>query len=235
MTCWRLARKGTRRPRRRIWRRLSRTAPPSTWAGEAAYGRLELSQGNVARAEQALRHAMEVARQEGRVSDEMRDGSALSWALVELEQRFADARELLSEMRPAGESYPEGEAWLAYNEGSLALAMGDQRRAIASYRTAERGAQRLDRRKLAGNAGEELARILGDLGRSDEALAILWRAPVDPDRCSTATSKLNRGWIMMERCGPQSPRARSGDLVGPSRGAFGGRQLRRSASTRRSP
>src|SRR4029079_7878886 len=127
---------------------------------EAGYGRVMLARGDVEKAEPALRRALEADRAEGRLSDEMKDGSALLWALVALQQRFADARALLAELQPARDAYPEARAWYAMNEALLAAETNDLRVALAGYRSALRIAERLGAGTLATHAAEDLARIL---------------------------------------------------------------------------
>ncbi len=166
---------------------------------EAAYGRLQLALSDMAAAEPALRRSMGIAREEGRVSDEMRDGSALIWGLVELQQRFGDARAVLAGLAEAGRRYPEGEARFAYATGLLAVPTGDLRAGLDNFRTAARLAERLAIDQLANHADEELARILTMLGRASEAAPILRRLqPETGDACALATLAVNRGWASME-------------------------------------
>jgi tetratricopeptide (TPR) repeat protein len=165
---------------------------------EAALGRLELARGNLAQAEPALRSAMAAAKREGRLSDEMRDASTLIWACVELEQRFADARAVIATLTPAGTDFAEGRALLAFNQGLIAMATGDLRGALVSYRNAEHIAQRLVRTRLAGSAAEEVARILTMIGRAEEAVEILEHVQPEPDPCARATWMVNRAWAMTE-------------------------------------
>ena len=85
------------------------------------------ARGNMAEAEPALRSAMAAAKREGRLSDEMRDASALIWAFIELEQRFADARAVIATLTASGTDFAEGQAYLAFNQGLIAVATGDLR------------------------------------------------------------------------------------------------------------
>ena len=65
---------------------------------DGGYGRVMLARGEMNEAEPALRRAVEGAGQTGRLSDEMRLGCVLVWALAEQQQRFSDARAVLGSL-----------------------------------------------------------------------------------------------------------------------------------------
>jgi tetratricopeptide (TPR) repeat protein len=116
-------------------RELTRSADPAMRGpAEAGLARVMLAQGNMDEAEAAFHRALEAYRKERRLSNEMREGSALSWGLVAVRQRFADARAVLASLAGARDGYPEGQAWYAQNEGLLAAETGDLRGALARYR-----------------------------------------------------------------------------------------------------
>lgn len=165
---------------------------------EAGYGRVMLARGDMREAEPALRRALAADREQGRVSDEMLDGSALIWALAVLQQRFADARTVLASLESARDQYPEGQARYAYNAGLLAAETYDLRGALASYRTANQMAERLARTSLSDATAEDLARILTMLGRASEALSILEKLPPRPDPCANASLMINRVDALLE-------------------------------------
>lgn len=166
---------------------------------DAAIGRMALGLGKFDRAEPALRSALEAAKQEQRIGDVVRDGSALIWGLVWLEHRFADARAVLTDISPSAEAYPEGLAWLEFHAALLAASTGDVRTALEKYRSTERRANRLGLSSLRTSASTEIASELARVGRIDEALDLLRGIPAPEEPCARATWALNLAWIQMER------------------------------------
>jgi tetratricopeptide (TPR) repeat protein len=147
-----------------------------------------LARGKMEQAEPALRHALDADRREGRISDEIREGSALVWALAVQQQRFAAARAVLESLKTGRDVDPEAAIHYSMSEGLLAAETNDLRNALASYRMALHSAERLARNGLENSAAEDLARILVMMGRSEEAVPILQRLPPKEDpflfRCS---------------------------------------------------
>jgi hypothetical protein len=164
----------------------------------AALGRLALARGKMDEAEPALRRAMAGARAEGRVSDVVLDATALIWGLVELQQRFADARAVLADIAPEAATYPEGRALSAFYQGVLAVSTEDLRGALSSYRSCQRASERLDRARLARDSAQELARILVTVGRAGEATGILEALEPEKDPCERLTLLINRAWASIE-------------------------------------
>ena len=165
---------------------------------DAAYGRLQLALADMDEAEPAFRRSIAAARADGRLSDAVLDGNSIVWGLTELRQRFADARALSAELQPVAAQYPEGRAWAAWTEGLVAVATGNFRDALASYREAQRTAERLGRERLARDADEEIARILTMIGRADDAITIFdWLRPRE-DPCARATFLINRSEAYLE-------------------------------------
>src|SRR5450432_178662 len=164
----------------------------------AGYARVMLAQGNLPAAEPAFRSALAADRAAGLLSEEMREGSAFIWGLVVLQQRFADAREVLESLRSIRDDFPEGRAWYAYSEGLLAAETNDLRTALASYRTAARIWEHLGLLALAKDAAEDLARILVVVGRFEEAVSILEGLPGKKDPCAHASLMINRAEALME-------------------------------------
>jgi hypothetical protein len=174
-------------------RELATHAEPSRRGpAEAGLGRVMLARGRMNEAEPDLRAALVADRAEGRLSDEMRDGAALIWGLVVLEQRFADARAVLASMASTRDRFPEGSAWYRYSEGLLDAETNDLRGALSSYRAVTRIAERLALTHLANDAAEDLAQIFVVLGRSAEATTILDRLPSKADPCAQASLMINR-------------------------------------------
>ena len=184
--------KGDQRAASRLREIVENGDPSVVGPAQAAYGRVMLARGEMNEAEPALRRALAADRAEGRLSDEMRDGTALIWALAVLQQRFADARAVLESLAATRDKYPEGQAKYADSEGLLAAETGDLRTALASYRKASRVSERLGRTGLADSAAENLARILAVMGRNEEAASILERLPSKEDPCAHASLTINR-------------------------------------------
>jgi tetratricopeptide (TPR) repeat protein len=158
---------------------------------DAAMGRMLLALGQVDRAKSSFRASMTAAKEQGRIADVIQDGSALVWALAQLQQRYGEARAVLKEMTPFGELYPEGRVWLDYHAGLLAVDTADVRTALARYRAAESRARRLGQLQLADESAMEVARILIRIGRAEEAVQILKSLPLPADSCARATRALN--------------------------------------------
>jgi tetratricopeptide (TPR) repeat protein len=166
---------------------------------QAAIGRMALALGRFEQAEPALRAALSAAEAEGRISDVVRDGAALLWGLVWLQQRFGDARALLHEMSPYGAQYPEGRVWLDFHAGLLAASTGDIRAALQRYRAAEQRGRRLDLGELTSSASNEIASQLILLGRVDEALVLIRRLPIPEEPCARASRALDLAWALIEQ------------------------------------
>ncbi|HEY8924430.1 MAG TPA: CHAT domain-containing protein [Polyangia bacterium] len=173
--------------------------PERRGRAEAAIARMRLDLGQVDRAEPAFRAAITAAKVEGRTSDVVRDAAALVWALAMLQQRFADARAVLQDLKAAGAEYPEGGVWIAYHEGLLAAQIGDVRTALEDYREAERKGRRLRITTLADTASMEIARQLAGVGKFDEAIAIFKRLPRPEDPCARSSWLLNVASTLVER------------------------------------
>jgi tetratricopeptide (TPR) repeat protein len=165
---------------------------------EAGYGRVMLARGALREAEIAMRAALAADRESGRLSDEMKDGSVLIWALAALGQRFSDARAVLGSLVEARDQFPEGTAWYSYSEGMIAREVGDLRRSLASYRASARVSERLRRVVLGNDLAEDLAQILVTLGRSEEAVTILENLPSKDDPCARASLMINRAEARLE-------------------------------------
>jgi cellulose synthase operon protein C len=179
----------------------SRSTGPAREQGptQAAIGRMALALGRFERAEPALRAAVSAAEAEGRISDVVRDGAALLWGLVWLQQRFGDARTLLGEMSPYGSQYPEGRVWMDFHTGLLAASTGDIRSALQRYRAAEQGGRRLNLGDLASSASNEIASQLILLGRVDEALVLIRSLPIPEEPCARASRALDLAWALIEQ------------------------------------
>jgi tetratricopeptide (TPR) repeat protein len=176
----------------------------------AALGRAALNLGDITLAESSLRAAVSAARADGRVSDVVKDGFALFWALVTLQQHYVEARALMTELTADAEAFPEGRVYLAFNRGVLAEETGDFRRALDELRAAERLGQRLGLERATQDATAEIARALVRLGRNDEAVDLLGRVSAKlagDDPCALAQQESNVAWALMERASRQEKSA----------------------------
>ena len=173
----------------------------------AAVGRMALGLGNVERAEPAFRASIAAAAADGRISDVVRDSDALLWALVNLRQRYADARRLLEDMTAFAAQYPEGRIWIENDGGMLAADTADIRTALERYRSAEREARRLGRTSMEENASDDVARVLTRLGRADEAIAVQKALRAPADSCARATRAINLSEAFMARASRRATRA----------------------------
>jgi tetratricopeptide (TPR) repeat protein len=172
--------------------------PGARAVAQAGYGRVLLARGALDEAEIAMRSALASDRESGRLSDEMKDGSALIWALAVLGQRFSEARAVLESLVAARDQFPEGKAWYAYSEGMIAREVGDLRRSLASYRASARVSERLRMVGLGNDVAEDMAQILVVLGRAGEAVTILEGLPPKDDPCARASLMINRAEARLE-------------------------------------
>lgn len=195
--------------------KLRAEAPDATQGpADAAIARMALALGNVTRAEPAFRSAIAAATRDGRIGDAVRDGSALLWALVMLQQRFTEARVLLEQLAAIGETYPEGRVWIDYHAGLLAAHTGDVRTALERFRSAERRGRRVGLAVLADNATMEIALLFTRLGRAKDASTALTNLRPPEERCARSSWAINLAWAAMEQgeFGSDARAARSPDV-----------------------
>lgn len=194
----RAGKRGDTQAAARLREMASRVDPGVRAVAEAGYGRVLLARGALPEAEIAMRAALAADRESGRLSDEMKDGSVLIWALAVLGQRFSEARAVLESLVAARDQFPEGKAWYSYSEGMLEREVGDLRRSLASYRASARVSERLGRVGLGNDVAEDMAQILVVLGRAGEAVTILEGLPSKDDPCARASLMINRAEARLE-------------------------------------
>ncbi|MCB9727280.1 MAG: CHAT domain-containing protein [Deltaproteobacteria bacterium] len=175
----------------------------------AMRARVRIAKGARAEAEQDLREAMALERQEGLISDEVRDGMALTWLLVGA-LRFGEAHETLAALAPAAGAFDEAKAYAPYYEAILLHRAGDPRGALRNLEEAERAARRLGMEAVARDSRQTTALVLQELGRFEEAGRILeglaGEASASEDPCQRATLLTNLGWtrLLLGEAGRQS-------------------------------
>jgi hypothetical protein len=159
--------------------------------------RLALQSGDMPKAEALFRHAMVLHRAEGRLSDEVKDGMALTWALRKHGRRFADARAVLAGLSEPLRAYGvEGEVQVGYYAGLIERDAGDLRAALRHWRAASEGADALGMTGYGGDLLQVRADLLVRLGRADEAIELLEGIrPEGP--CGAAAVLDNRAWARL--------------------------------------
>lgn len=137
------------------------------------YARIALGQGRVEEALSGLRTSVAEHRALGRTSDEVDDGLALCFALVQRSRGYSEARQRLNELAKTAALVPEGRARLPYYRGVLEAELGDRRSAIVHFAEARELAKRFQLPRLTRNATSAHALELQMLGRFREADAAL--------------------------------------------------------------
>ena len=166
---------------------------------ESVAARIALASGDVDAAIRGLRHALEMHRREGRVSDEALDAMALSHSLLTHGARIAEARKALDEAESAFVAWDEGRAEVGYYRALVARDAGDLRLATRELATTHRNAERLGLANFGRRAHQLSARLAERTGRLDEARTelsqVLHELPVDVSACERAEVMTNLGWI----------------------------------------
>ena len=127
---------------------IAASGPPAMRGpADAAYGRLQLALADMDEAEPAFRRSIAAARADGRLSDAVLDGNSIVWGLTELRQRFADARALSGRAAARRGAVSGGPGMGGVDRRVVAVATGNFRDALASYREAQRTAERLGRER----------------------------------------------------------------------------------------
>jgi hypothetical protein len=188
--------------------------------------RLDLAAGHVDEAVAGLRASLAAHRQDGRVSDEVLDGMALTYALLTHGRRQAEARAALAALEAPLAAWDEGRAQIGYYRALADRDGGDVRAALRELDAAERGATRLGLPDMRRSVRQVRARLLHALGRADEARATL-RAEIAAtpaaDACAHAELVGDLGWIgLLEREGAAtaSPDAELAGLLDEARAGF---------------
>ena len=169
---------------------------------EGLLARIALARGRADEAFPRFRRAIDLHRQNDRISDAADDSYALAFALHQRSQRYEEARQALDRVADVLPHYAEGRARDPYYRGILAAETGDRRGALLLLREAERRAHEIGMHRLARNAKSALALEMQELGRARESLVVLdalerdlGEAKTDvPTPCERVEIANNRGW-----------------------------------------
>jgi tetratricopeptide (TPR) repeat protein len=129
----------------------------------------------------------------------------ITWlARIYLEQgRFSDARRSLEGLRPPPEAPFGSKYQTTYYQGLLADKVGDYRSALERLRQAADLAERIGNLQYRWKAEQVLARLLQDLGRSQDAARLFSRLREDPypeGGCDLGELLTNEAWArLLER------------------------------------
>lgn len=143
--------------------------------------------------------AVVLAQSLGRERDLANVASALTFELIR-RRSLADARRWVQRMDELSPTVPEARVWASYQGGLLAAAGGDLTEAVRRMAEAERWAGRLGMTKDWVSALDQHAVLLSELGRADEALAVVRRGLelVEPMPCSVrARVQGNLAWAQL--------------------------------------
>jgi tetratricopeptide (TPR) repeat protein len=168
---------------------------------DALLARIALTRGQVERATLGLRQAARRASEAGRVSDAVRDLGALLYIQLRDNQDPAAARETLAQARPMLDAYPEGKGMVRYFEGLVAVGCSDVREALSAFRETIELSGRFGNNERRRVARQELAKLLGSLGRTAEAIALQRSvlAELTPDSrdlpCNRAAYHVTLSWL----------------------------------------
>lgn len=162
---------------------------------------------------------MDLQRQAGSVSGEVKDAIAASYVLALHLRRLAPARQLLDRVEPLREAFPEAMAALPYQRGLIEREAGNWREALRLFETARSEALRLGDTSFIMSSEMELAVLEHWLGRSNEAIATLELLLArDIDACDRARVLNSLGWFTL---GSSSPWLRhDDDRVARARSSF---------------
>lgn len=143
--------------------------------------------------------AAELAQQLGRTRD-FADAAAAATMLHINRGELAAAHRWILRMEPHAATSDEARVWTRYYAGVLASRTGDLGPALRSFDEARRGAIRLGMSEVMLSAGELLGPALAELGRAQDALAVIREtlALADGFDCNSRARVLgNSGWAQL--------------------------------------
>ena len=179
----------------------------------SALARVTMQRGEREQAAELLRRAVQDHRASGRISDHVNDATVLIFTLLNSTRDLDEARRVLAAL-PADRSVPADAAYLSgYYSGLLAQTTGDLRTAVRRLSDAAQQAERVGLDSLQRTAELVLAASLQELGRQEDAQALVERlvndAPKDLPRCERAEILLTLGWnrLLVREAGGAGPGA----------------------------
>lgn len=144
--------------------------PAEQGRADALRARIALSEGRHEAAAEGLASSLALADEQGRISDAVRDATALAFVLVRNQRKYGEARSVLARATELAAEDPASSALLPHYRGVLALETGDLRRALAAFGDAIERTSRLHLRDHELLAREGYASTLATLGRHTEAV-----------------------------------------------------------------
>ncbi|MEM9074202.1 MAG: hypothetical protein AAGE52_37260, partial [Myxococcota bacterium] len=159
-------------------------------------GRIALSKGEGAEAEELLQQAMHNYQTSGHHAHLARDAIALAYVRHQLRFDFSGAEEALAIAQRAARLAAEFRTDVALQAGSLALDAASPADALAHFEDAERWARRLRITDAISFALEMRAKALMRLGRRQEAAALLDSLGTEEESvCAQAHRQSTRAWL----------------------------------------
>ncbi len=192
-----LASRGERDEARGRLQQLRQTAPRNEQGlvlRSLAY--LARAKGNDQQEALYLRQGVSVERAGKRWSGEVDQATQLA-RLYRSQGRFSEARQVLDALRLPARAPADAKYLVAYYHGLLSESVGDYRSALEQLRKADDLAARVGMDKHRWDAGQVLARVLQDLGRSQEAAKLFASLRSDPhpaNPCDLGLLLTNWGW-----------------------------------------
>jgi hypothetical protein len=112
--------------------------------------------------------AAKLALELGRYRD-FADCAAVASFMAMQRGDLVDARRWVQALEPLVDELPEAEVWARYYGGGLAARTGDLNGSVLAYEQARRLARRIDMSRELLSISEQLATVLAELGRAEEA------------------------------------------------------------------
>jgi tetratricopeptide (TPR) repeat protein len=163
-------------------------------------GELDRQEGNGVAEEAYLKQAIAADRAERCLSGEVESTSRLLWLYLESQGRFRDARRLLESLKVPSEAPADAKFLVAYYQGLLADRTGNYSLALEQLRAAIALVEKVRRIDFRWQADQVLARLLQDLGRSEDAWKLFSRtAPQLENPCDRGLLLTNRAWARLLR------------------------------------
>ncbi|MEL7450111.1 MAG: CHAT domain-containing protein [Pseudomonadota bacterium] len=164
-------------------------------------GRIARRQDDSATAKTNLENAVTAHLAAGRYSEAFNDASVLAYTWLRNDRNFAAARQSLASTGDFAQAPAESRYYAAYYDGLIELEAGNARAALPGLRSAAHIARAMGWNRLRLSAEQALATQLQNLGRYEDARALLeqWRGalPDDLTPCERANFLTNTGWAAL--------------------------------------